>query len=357
MTARIWIVFGTRPEWIKLAPVLEGLSHIANLQVKSIFTQQQAALAKHYFQPSDFQPPHFLDACSPALGHEPFAEAVADQLVRLHTEEPAPFAVLVQGDTSSALGGARFANRMGIPLIHLEAGLRTHDLSHPFPEEIIRREISTLASLHLATTVAACEALRKEGIAVADILHTGNTLAHLVTSRFKGKMPSPHQVLITCHRRENRGEPLSRLVEMVPMLAIRHPELHFRWLRHPMFPAEMKAKLLHSAVPNLTVEDPLPFEEMLHAYRSTKAIITDSGGMQEEALCLGIPTLVYRKVTERPECIEHGTALLCPPLSGNLSSTFEEVLKLAPTPRPEVYLADQVAHNTLMAIRQMLVRS
>jgi UDP-N-acetylglucosamine 2-epimerase (non-hydrolysing) len=222
--------------------------------------------------------------------------------------------LLVQGDTTTAMTAALAAFHRGIRVGHVEAGLRTHDLRRPFPEEANRRIIDLLADALFAPTERAHSALLSEGCSEERIHVVGNTvidaLAMLDSGGGLGEVPERQEVLVTVHRRESFGEPLRGIFSALQRLAVRFPEVLFIYPvhRNPNI-RETAFKALHG-LPNLELCEPLSYQELVRCLARCRLVLTDSGGIQEEAPVFGKPVLVLREATERPEGIEAGVARL-----------------------------------------------
>ncbi len=242
-------------------------------------------------------------------------DVVAAALGR-HWRHAAPQLVIVQGDTSSALGGARAADRLGLPLAHVEAGLRSFDPRSPWPEEQFRVEIDRLSDLLFAPTATAAANLYREQC--KGTLHvTGNSgidallaqLSHLPRHRRRSASRGPRKLLVTCHRRENWGTGLTSLATALIALA-RRGDVTIDVILHPNPQVARTMFTLLSTEPSIRLVAPLGHRPMIEAMRCADLILSDSGGVQEEAPALGVPLLVLRDTTERPECITSGNALL-----------------------------------------------
>jgi UDP-N-acetylglucosamine 2-epimerase (non-hydrolysing) len=243
------------------------------------------------------------------------AEAVASALER-HWRRAAPDLVMVQGDTSSTLGGAQAAERIGLPLAHVEAGLRSFDLQAPWPEEQFRIEIDRLSDLLFAPTASAAANLHRERC--AGTLHvTGNSgidalfaqLGRMPRFRHRGRPRKSLKLLVTCHRRENWGAGLTALAAALVTLA-RRGGVTIDVVLHPNPQVASTMFSLLGNEPRIRLVAPLGHQAMIDAMRRADLILSDSGGVQEEAPALGVPLLVLREATERPECIASGNALL-----------------------------------------------
>jgi UDP-N-acetylglucosamine 2-epimerase (non-hydrolysing) len=306
----VGLVIGTRPEAIKMAPVAHALA-ARKMRPWIFLTGQHPGLAaeEHGLHRFEITPL----GCSGQHHPHAYVDWVAETLVRCwHPCEPA--LVLVQGDTSSALGGARAAASRRIALGHVEAGLRTHDPDLPWPEEEFRTEIDRLSHLLFAPTAGNAVNLRHEAVA-GSIFVTGNPGIDALMSRslrrsfrlFRAHR-RPH-VLATCHRRENWGEGIDRVCRALVDLASRRMA-SVDYVLHPNPRVSEQAFAALGQSPGVRLLPPLSSEAALAAMRSADLLLSDSGGMQEEAAALGLPMLVLREKTERMESIESGNAVL-----------------------------------------------
>ena len=307
---RLVSIIGTRPEAIKMAPVAlaagrRGMDHLL------VCTGQHGRLADTAL--ADFglaadarlslPPTGGLDALNAALLHA----------IRDHLATRQPDLVLVQGDTASALAGARAAASLGLPLGHVEAGLRSFDLANPYPEEGNRIAIDALSDLLFAPTDQAAAHLRADSQVTGRIAVTGNTgidALLIMRGRIAPAPPGgPHRILATCHRRESFGAGIAGICEGLAAIAARGDvDIMMPVHPNPEVAGPVRARL--SGVPGIRLVDPLPYRPMVEAMVTARLILTDSGGVQEEAATLGIPTLVLRDVTERPEGVASGTLRL-----------------------------------------------
>jgi UDP-N-acetylglucosamine 2-epimerase (non-hydrolysing) len=313
-------VIGTRPEAIKMAPVVLRLRRDADLRSLVVVTGQHRALVDQVLADFAIKPDIDLDLMRPGQGLAGLTASLVETLDdRLAALGPIDLA-LVQGDTTTAFSAALAAFYRRVPVGHVEAGLRTHDLSAPWPEEANRQLIARLASLHFAPTDGARANLVREGIDPASIEVTGNTgidalllaVETIETVNMKMGHNRPH-VLITCHRRESFGAPMRSICEAVADLAARHPGVRFVFPVHPNpeVVATVSAVLGNPDDPRLKAGNverigPLPYHAFVAAMASSTLILTDSGGAQEEAPSLGKPVLVLRDATERPEGVAAG---------------------------------------------------
>lgn len=311
---------GTRPEAIKLAPVVAAIRARPELEHRLIVTGQHRELIDGVLGYFDLRPHVDLDLMRPGQdAGDLTARAMLGVSEVLRRERAAM--VIVQGDTGSALGGALAGFHAGVPVAHVEAGLRTGDLASPFPEEGNRRLIGQVASLHFAPTAHARASLKREGVAAATIEVTGNTgidALLAVDARVRGNARAPGlpdlpadrpMVLVTTHRRENHGAPLLRICEAVERIA-RHEDCA---IVVPVHPNPAVAKTVRSrlgGVAGVHLVEPLAYDAFVWALRRASLVLTDSGGVQEEAPALGTPVLVLRDTTERPEGVRAGVAML-----------------------------------------------
>jgi len=316
---KVLVTFGTRPEAIKMAPVVLRLSELAqaghDVELTTCVTAQHREMLDRTLSIFGIRPDIDLDLMLPGQSLACFATRALEHLDRV-IEDVAPQALLVQGDTSTAMAGALAAFYRRVPVGHVEAGLRTGNRYCPFPEEVNRRIISTLATWHFAPTDRAAEALRREGVDGADIHVTGNTsidaLLHVVASAPPWETdslgPDGRLLLVTAHRRENFGEPLRRICRAVKELARRHPAVSFLFPVHPNPRVRPTVYEALGGVANVVLSEPLRYDEFVGAMKACYLILTDSGGIQEEAAALDKPVLVLRENTERPEAVAAGTA-------------------------------------------------
>lgn len=325
MKKTVALVFGTRPEAIKLAPVELLLRAHAGLDGLVCITGQHRQMLDQVL--AVFEIPIHTDLALMRPGQTP-----AEVLVRCISgvdgwlSAAKPDLVLVQGDTTTALAAALASFHRGIPVGHVEAGLRTHDLGAPWPEEANRQLISRLASIHFAPTESARSNLLAERIPDARIAVTGNSVvdallhAHAAVVRLRPEVPgvpdplveSRRLVLITGHRRENFGGPLESVCNAIKTLAARFPGFTFIYPVHlnPSVRSVVDRVLGQGAMANVRVVEPLAYLPFVRVLASSALIITDSGGIQEEAPTFGVPVLVTRVATERREAIDAGIAEL-----------------------------------------------
>jgi UDP-N-acetylglucosamine 2-epimerase (non-hydrolysing) len=314
---RILTVFGTRPEAIKMAPVVFAARE-ADIETVVCVTAQHREMLDQMLDVFSIRPDHDLNIMQQDQSPLAVAARVLEALCPI-VADLQPDWLLVQGDTTTALAAALVAYHERIRLGHIEAGLRTRDKHRPFPEEMNRRLISPVADLNFAPTARAVENLRAEGIPDSSIVLTGNTVVdaldlilrrppHFADPRL-ASLSEPF-LLVTAHRRENFGPRLKLICEAVSDLVRTHPELVAVFPVHPN-PA-VRATVHQSLAEDSRVilTDPLPYGEFVHLMKRASLILSDSGGVQEEAPSLGTRVLVLRDVTERPEAVESGWAVL-----------------------------------------------
>jgi UDP-N-acetylglucosamine 2-epimerase (non-hydrolysing) len=315
---RLAVVLGTRPEAIKLAPViLEARLTPWRFETRVIATGQHREMLHQVLSLFDIQVDHDLGIMR---RDQDLSDVTAEALRRLTRvlREVGPHCVVVQGDTTTALAGALAAFYQRVPVAHVEAGLRTYNRRHPFPEEVNRRLISQVADYHFAPTEAARANLLAERVAPERIWVTGNTgidallltLARHRASNGHGQPSDGPTLLLTAHRRENHGPPLERICRAVLTLLDHFPDLRV------VCPVHLSPRVRRTIIPLLgdhprvTLTGPLDYREFVLAMEQADVILTDSGGIQEEAPSLGKPVLVLRETTERPEGVAAGTARL-----------------------------------------------
>lgn len=309
MPLRPLLVVGTRAEAIKMAPVAlacarRGAAVAPWLCLTGQHRDLVGEVLEHFGLAADFDLGCMAEDGNPAT----LAARLIERLDGL-IGDLAPDYVVAVGDTTSVLAAAMAAFYRRRPLVHVEAGLRTDDLDAPWPEEFNRRVATIAATLHCAATGAAAERLRREGVADGHILVTGNTSIDALrwTLRRLGAAAGRDEptVLLTCHRRESFGAPLAGIVAAVAELARRFPEVLFTWPVHPN-PCVGRALGPLAGIANVQLLPPAPYPGFVDLMRRARLILTDSGGVQEEAPTLGTPCLVLRDATERPEAIAAG---------------------------------------------------
>lgn len=317
---KVMSVYGTRPEAIKLAPVIKELENDARFENIAVSTGQHKEMLDQVNQMFGIDPAFDLKLMKSSQSlNELVSRAITglDAVIR----EVAPHALVVQGDTSTAMAAAMAAFHLGVKVVHLEAGLRTGDIRSPFPEEANRKIISQIASLHLAPTDGAQKNLQIENVPSEAITVTGNTVIDALLSAVKwdtkfeneslaeSMASSRRIVVVTTHRRENHHA-MNEIGSAVQTLAKLYPDVDFVLPLH-LNPAVRDAVLPEiESRPNVIITGPLPYDQFTKLQSRASFILTDSGGVQEEAPSLGTPVLLMRGNTERPEAIVAGTVKL-----------------------------------------------
>ena len=314
-------IFGTRPEAIKLAPVLNRLKQTPAVESIVCITAQHREMLDQVLGLFEIRPDFDLDIMQPA---QPLAELSAAVFRGLEPvlAEVAPDWVLVQGDTTTVMCAALLAYYHRIKIGHVEAGLRTGDKFQPFPEEVNRQVLGVVGDLHFAPTEWARANLLREGIPAERITLTGNTVIdalqevvarplNLSAGPLAGVDDSQRIILVTAHRRENFGAPLERIFSALRSIAIAYAgKVTLIYPVHLNPKVQEPAHRLLVGVPNIRLIKPVDYLSMVHLMKRAHLILTDSGGIQEEAPALGKPVLVLREKTERPEALQAGTAIL-----------------------------------------------
>ncbi len=307
---KLLVVVGTRPEAIKMAPVIRRLSAEPACAVRVCATAQHRQMLDQALGLFGITPDIDLDLMRPDQTlNELAARAFAALDATLAQESPDW--LLVQGDTTTAMCASVAAFHRRVRVGHVEAGLRTGDFDHPFPEEMNRRVADLVADAHFVPTRRAAQALELEHVPAGQIFLTGNTVvdALLEIAAREKELPEEDLVLITAHRRESFGEPLERIVRAIGRLAKLFPATRFVHVTHPN-PNVARVVRRNEEHANVTLVDPVDYLELVHLMRRARLILTDSGGIQEEAPTFGKPVLVLREKTERPEGVEAGLAKL-----------------------------------------------
>jgi UDP-N-acetylglucosamine 2-epimerase (non-hydrolysing) len=307
-------VIGTRPELIKMAPVVHALAGAPEFRVSVLNSGQHrdllAPLAGWFAIGFD----HDLAVMTAEQSLAGLTARLIESFER-YLDDERPDLVVAQGDTTTVMCAALCCFYRGVAFAHVEAGLRTFDLANPFPEEFNRLVADQLARFHFCPTERAARNVLERGASPGGVLVTGNTVIDALqfTIGKLGHGPSGgprHDVLLTAHRRENFGAPLERVFAAVRRLADEHPALTVLYPVHPNPNVQGPAHALLGGHPRITLTEPLSYPELVRAMRDARFILTDSGGIQEEAPALGKPVLVLRSATERPEAVELGVAEL-----------------------------------------------
>jgi UDP-N-acetylglucosamine 2-epimerase (non-hydrolysing) len=365
-------IFGTRPDTIKMAPVIVELQkYPGEFRTFNIATAQHRQMLDQVLSVFNITPDLDLNIMLP---QQSLAQITSNIMSKLDEalSEAKPDLVLVQGDTTTTFVGSLAAFYHKIPVGHLEAGLRTNDKFNPFPEEINRRLTSAVTDLHFAPTASAKMALLKEHIAPSFIFITGNTVIDALLTAVdpnysfsdallqrvveEKKRDGKNIVLITTHRRENWGEPMTDICTAIKKLSLNYPKLNF------VFPVHLNPVVRGIVFPmlqglsNVFLIEPLEYKSFVNIMNHSYLLLTDSGGVQEEAPSLGKPVLVMRSVTERPEAVKAGAVKLVGMHSDRI---FKEASSLLDHPKKYTTMASVVnpygdgkaAQRTVDAIR------
>lgn len=311
---RVFVVVGTRPEAIKMAPVFKAL--VADPEIDPVFvsTGQHREMLDQVLGWFEIEPDHDFKIMRPGQSLSWVTSQSIEKLDALILERK-PDAILAQGDTTTVLAAAIAAFNREVPFGHVEAGLRTHNLQHPFPEEGFRQMASRVTNWHFAPTQRAIDVLKSENLQ-GSMHMTGNTVidALLYTADRIGAPKTPLErdrlVLITGHRRENHGDKFRTAFQAIADLAARYQDTDFVYPVHLNPNVQKMTSELLAASPNVKLIAPVAYPEMVALMKASQLILTDSGGVQEEAPSLGVPVLVMRNTTERQEAVEAGAAKL-----------------------------------------------
>ena len=321
-------ILGTRPEAIKLAPLILLAQQNQQFKVKIVLTSQHPEMCQATLESFGIVPTDVLDSFENEQGLVLLSSRILLELTRINIEWESS-TVIIQGDTTSAIMGAYAGFLLGSKIVHIEAGLRSHNRL-PFPEETNRKLISILADLNFCATTSNAENLKAEGVSQDKIFVVGNTVIDAILhfgSRSR-ELEDEKRILITLHRRENQGSVIKTATEIISKLANKFNYGH-KWIfiKHPN--PNVQSSYDNEFTNNLNIEfrDPIPYPQMIQELRSANLLITDSGGFQEEATFLGLPTLVLRASTERIEAVEDGSCLLVPHPSKNLDTLVTELLE------------------------------
>lgn len=317
---KIMTVYGTRPEAIKVAPLIKALQQDERFDSIAVSTGQHREMLEQVNTMFGIEPDHDLGLMKPGQTLNEIVSRALAGLDEIIVEEQ-PDVIISQGDTSTAMAAALAGFNRGVKIVHVEAGLRTGNILSPFPEEANRRIISQVAALHLTPTEVSRENLTREALNPGDIVITGNTVidALLEAATWDTEFTAPELtaadasdkrvVLVTTHRRENL-EAMTGIGRAVGDLAEQYPDVIF------VLPLHLNPKVRDAVLPlvaekdNVIITDPLPYDEFTKLMARAELVLTDSGGVQEEAPSLGKPVLVMRENTERPEAVTAGTVLL-----------------------------------------------
>ena len=343
-TRPVAVLFGTRPEAIKLCPVILALRR-AGLVVEAVTTGQHRELLADVLPPFGIVPDRDLELMRPRQSLDYLLGTGIERIGR-YFESASPAAVVVQGDTTSTLAAALAAFHHRIPVAHVEAGLRTYDMDLPFPEEMNRRATTVVARWHFAPTKGAAENLSHEGI-VERVYVTGNTVvdalrmilesAPVISADLQSFLDRGPYVLADAHRRESWGEPIGNIARALAAVVDAAPDLRVVFVTHPNPLARGPADAALAGNPRVRVLDALPYPQFLKVLSGAVVAVSDSGGVQEEGPTLGVPVLVTRAITERPEGISAGAVRL---VGTDLDRIVSDALSLIRDPAARAAMAE-----------------
>lgn len=370
MTHTVMTVYGTRPEAIKVAPVIKAIESSAELESVTVVTGQHRTMLDQVNEIFGIVPDHDLDVFVPGQELNPLVSRVLQRLDPVLVEV-APDVLLVQGDTSTVAAASIAAFYRQIPVVHLEAGLRSGNIHSPFPEEANRKITTQVTALHLAPTATSRANLLREAVDPAAVVVTGNTVIDALLHTVRQDVPFTDErlaaieardrrtLLVTTHRRENWGAAMEGVGRALRDLALRYPDVDIVLPAHRN-PVVRKAVLPHlEGLGNVLVTEPLPYGEFTRMMGRAHVVLTDSGGVQEEAPSLGKPVLVMRENTERPEAVDAGTVRLVGTdqerIVGAVSALFDDEAQYAAMANAvNPYGDGQAAARSVAAILAML---
>ncbi len=321
---KILIVFGTRPEAIKMAPLVKSFKKLpSDFDIKVCVTAQHREMLDQVLEFFEITPDYDLDLMKPNQNLYNLTATIITGLKGV-LEDFNPDFVFVHGDTSTTMATSIAAFYNQSKVCHIEAGLRTHNKWSPFPEEINRQVTGRIADFHFAPTLTSKNNLLEENISERTIIVTGNTVIDALLGSIKKIKERPSKlsqhlqdqlgasevILVTGHRRENHGSGFERICEALKQIAVKKPECKIVYPVHLNPMVQEPVNRILSGLPNVLLIEPLAYQDFIWLMNRAKLIITDSGGVQEEAPSLGKPVLVMRDTTERPEAVKAGTVIL-----------------------------------------------
>ncbi len=342
---KILSVFGTRPEAVKMAPIVRQLNQTAGIESRVCVTAQHRQMLDQVLELFQIKPDYDLDLMRDGQSLAQISASIFTHLDPVLADFQ-PDWVLVVGDTATVVTTSLLTYFRRIKLGHVEAGLRTHNKWHPFPEEINRRIATVIADLHFAPTEWSKGNLLHEGVEERDILVTGNSVIDALN--FVAQQPEPQEitslleklgttklgttkletkklVLVTAHRRENFGQPLENICRAIRELACRD-DVEIVYPVHLNPNVQEPVNRILKGAPHITLLPPLDYLPMVHLVKNARLILTDSGGLQEEAPSFGVPVLVLRETTERPEGVEAGTLKIVGTETGHIVRAAQRLL-------------------------------
>jgi len=347
---KMLFIFGTRPEAIKIAPLVKEFQKDSHFDVKICVTAQHREMLDQVLKLFEIKPDFDLDLMKP---NQDLYDITSNVLLDLRNiyKDYKPDLVFVHGDTTTTLGASIASFYQKIPVAHIEAGLRTHDIYSPFPEEINRQLTSRLATYHFAPTKNSKKNLLKEGVKETNIFVTGNTVIDAllnvvkITQQKKIKIDgyevvNRKMILVTGHRRENFGEGFLNICKALKEIALKYNDIDIVYPVHLNPNVQKPVFELLSDISNIYLIKPLDYEPFVYLMSKSYIILTDSGGIQEEAPSLGKPVLVMRDTTERPEAVDAGTVGLVGTDKDCIVSNINELIN-----NQELYKTMSEAHN------------
>jgi UDP-N-acetylglucosamine 2-epimerase (non-hydrolysing) len=363
---RVAVVFGTRPDAVKMAPVVHRLEADPAFTCIAIATAQHREMLDEVLGLFGVKPEYDLAVMTEGQTLTDVTTRVLERMSSV-LDDARPDVVLVHGDTTTSTASALAAYYKQMPVGHVEAGLRTDTIYEPFPEEMNRRMTGVIATHHFAPTPTAKANLLAEGKRPATIVVTGNTVIDAflwVHARLEpGDAPevdTPRMLFVEAHRRENQGEPMAAVCRALKSAVEAHPDLSLLWPVHPNPAVVEVVRRCLDGVPRVKLVQPMSYRQLVAAIGRATLIATDSGGLQEEAPCLGRPVLVLRRVTERPEGVAAGTLRLVGTDEAAVSKNLNELLDdraaydrmaKASNPYGDGHAADRIARALLAHYR------
>lgn len=354
MTLRVLSILGTRPEAVKMAPVIQQLAKTPGIESLVCVTAQHREMLDQVLDLFDIEPDYDLNLMKPNQSLAQITAAIFTELDPILVDLE-PHWILAQGDTTTVMATALLAYYRRIKFGHVEAGLRTGDKFQPFPEEINRRVASVTADLHFAPTETSKQNLLRENIPADQIIVTGNPVIDALKQVSQDQTPKEIRQLldslgindvvksrllvVTAHRRENFGQPLKNICLALKVLAETYDDLEIVYPVHLNPNVQNTIYPILDQIPNITLLPPLDYLPMVHLTKHATLVLTDSGGLQEEAPSLGVPVLVLREVTERPEGVAAGTVRL---VGTNTAKIIAETKRLLDSPSERLKMAQAV---------------
>ena len=345
---KIMLAFGTRPDAVKMCPLVLELKKRECFEVKVCLTGQHREMLDSVMDTFGVRADHDLSVMREGQSLADITSRILGGMTEV-LERECPDILLVHGDTSSAFAAALAAFYLGIPVGHVEAGLRTYDILSPFPEEFNRRAVSLLSSVDFAPTEASRGNLISEGKNPERVFLTGNTVIDALRYTSIDERCDGKTVLLTAHRRENLGEAMDNIFSAVRRIAVKYPDLKIVYPMHPNPSVRENAKKMLGGVENIELCEPLGLKDFHSLLAHSFIVMTDSGGVQEEAAALGKPCLVLRNTTERTES---DSLILVGTATGDIISAFDKLvtdkdhydsIKNIPNPYGDGHASERIA--------------